>query len=291
MDETGVCRDGWSSVDRRLVHRRANAEVFVTRLRPADGHTLVDAQWPRTHSLFVRSNDYHISLLVESFRQAVMLAAHVREGVPEESAFLMRSVAVTVTEPAMLPVGSEPAEVTLRVCHARDQEWVAEFVRHGRVFASGEGSARIVPKRAYERLRQHVAAPSISSAPRMPRTQHRCIEAFEDHYLLAVDTADPVLFDHPTDHIPGMVLLEAATQVSRTMGIHSPLAIEGDFRTFVELGVPCRISAISDEATAVVKFVQNRTVCSIVRVHAGSSTSPNVSQPVPSPVDDGVARG
>jgi hypothetical protein len=62
-------------------------------------------------------------------------------------------------------------------------------------------------------------------------------------WQLRVDTAHPALFDHPLDHVPGMMLLEAARQATvATLGPSCmPLEITSEFRRYTELSSPCVI--------------------------------------------------
>ncbi len=63
---------------------------------------------------------------------------------------------------------------------------------------------------------------------------------------LRVDTAHPVFFDHPVDHVPGMLLLEAARQAAQAaLGPDpvQPVAIESTFERYAELTLPCWIEA------------------------------------------------
>ncbi|MDO0939458.1 AfsA-related hotdog domain-containing protein [Streptomyces sp. DG2A-72] len=64
-------------------------------------------------------------------------------------------------------------------------------------------------------------------------------------WQLRVDTRHPVLFDHPTDHVPGMVLLEAARQATAATAGRPviPLDITSEFKRYAELHTPCLIEA------------------------------------------------
>nr|WP_248002016.1 AfsA-related hotdog domain-containing protein [Streptomyces sp. RPA4-2] len=59
-----------------------------------------------------------------------------------------------------------------------------------------------------------------------------------------MDTAHPTFFDHPVDHIPGMVLLEAARQaalVSTGMPDALLLGLKSNFARYAEFDAPCWI--------------------------------------------------
>ncbi|MGI5359649.1 AfsA-related hotdog domain-containing protein [Streptomyces sp. CA-252508] len=54
------------------------------------------------------------------------------------------------------------------------------------------------------------------------------------------------MFDHPVDHVPGMVLLEAARQATAAVlgdGDMLPIAITSQFTRYAELDEPCSVEA------------------------------------------------
>ncbi|WP_268254571.1 AfsA-related hotdog domain-containing protein, partial [Streptomyces humidus] len=64
------------------------------------------------------------------------------------------------------------------------------------------------------------------------------------------DFSHPVLFDHPADHVPGMLLLEAARQ-SAHAATHPrpglPTSLDATFTQYVELDTPCWIDRTPTE--------------------------------------------
>ncbi|WP_282692980.1 ScbA/BarX family gamma-butyrolactone biosynthesis protein [Streptomyces sp. CC208A] len=65
-----------------------------------------------------------------------------------------------------------------------------------------------------------------------------------DRWGLRVDTSHPVLFDHPVDHVPGMLLMEAARQAAQAAAHPRATVVVGmetSFVRYVELDAPCRI--------------------------------------------------
>jgi len=64
-------------------------------------------------------------------------------------------------------------------------------------------------------------------------------------WQLRADTRHPVLFDHSVDHVPGMVLPEAARQAAAALLGHPclPISLAGEFTHNVELDAPCMIEA------------------------------------------------
>lgn len=64
-------------------------------------------------------------------------------------------------------------------------------------------------------------------------------------WMLRVDPAHPVLFDHAVDHAPGMLLLEAARQAAHAVGGGSStvFGMRTHFARYVELDAPAVVVA------------------------------------------------
>ncbi|MFE4973497.1 ScbA/BarX family gamma-butyrolactone biosynthesis protein [Kitasatospora sp. NPDC056651] len=84
-------------------------------------------------------------------------------------------------------------------------------------------------------------------------------------WWLRVDTAHPTFFDHPVDHVPGMLLLEAARQAAQAVRhpVPAPAAtLSAVFHRYVDLDAPCRVTA-GAESPALVRVTaeQHGRVC------------------------------
>ncbi|MEU6407068.1 ScbA/BarX family gamma-butyrolactone biosynthesis protein [Streptomyces sp. NPDC046985] len=258
-----------ATVPRELVHRASVAEVVLTDWRREDENRFrLAAQWPRGHSFFAPVEDgRHDPLIVaETIRQAGTLLAHAEFGVPLASRFLVHDLDVAV-RPERLHVGHAPAsvDIDLACTRLRLQRGVpaglqirAVLRREGRVAATGGGSMSCVSPAAYARLRARTplsdaAAPPLT-APAAPQSVGRTsptdvvLSPTSDPHAwrLRVDTRHPVLFDHPLDHVPGMLLLEAARQAAAGVlrrPTLMPLSLAGRFHRYVELHTPCTVTA------------------------------------------------
>jgi hypothetical protein len=65
-------------------------------------------------------------------------------------------------------------------------------------------------------------------------------------WLLRVDPEHPIFFEHPTDHVPGMALLEAMRQAARCLLFPArmlPTGVHSSFSRFVEFDSPCLVRA------------------------------------------------
>ncbi|MDQ0955764.1 hypothetical protein QFZ24_009773 [Streptomyces phaeochromogenes] len=258
-----------TTVPREFVHRASIAEVMLTGWERVDDHRFtVAAQWPRRHSFFAAVDGCHDPLIAaETIRQTGILLAHAEFGVPLDHHLMVGELDVAI-RPRHFRVGWTPASLELNVTCSkvtRRRGTLAgcridvEIRREGCLAATGGGSFTCIGPKVYRRLRaaklltgdQPPAVPP--TAPQPPQTVGRMSPmdvvlspvGQPDRWQLRVDTRHPVLFDHPVDHVPGMVLLEAARQATAaTLGHASlPLAITSEFKRYVEVDAPCTIEA------------------------------------------------
>jgi hypothetical protein len=263
-----------STVPRELVHRAAVAEVMLTGWQRLDDTSFrMTAQWPRGHSFFTPTEGGHHDPLIaaETIRQVGSLLAHAEFGVPFGHQFLMEDLALTV-HPEQLLIGPAPADLELEVtCTAVRRgrrlgalRYTTTVLRGGRRAASGRFSFTSITPAVYRRLRPERVfdpghRPLALTAPVAPQSVGRLSPsdvvlsptAGPNVWQLRVDTRHPVLFDHQLDHVPGMLLLEAARQgATAALGARSilPLTMACDFRKYVELDLPCVIEAVPESA-------------------------------------------
>ncbi|MFJ7049710.1 ScbA/BarX family gamma-butyrolactone biosynthesis protein [Streptomyces sp. NPDC101112] len=136
-----------------------------------------------------------------------------------------------------------------------------EAERAGRRLATARTSFTIHDRAVYERLRGRNADIENANARVLPLpppspTQHAGRDRYEDVVLsctdvplrwqLRTDTSHPVLFDHPVDHAPGMLLLEAARQATQSATHPRRTLVVGlscDFTRYAEFDAPCWVSA------------------------------------------------
>ncbi|WP_393080612.1 ScbA/BarX family gamma-butyrolactone biosynthesis protein [Streptomyces sp. LN704] len=235
----------------------------------------VSAQWPRSHSFFTQSGGYQDPmLLIESVRQIGSLLAHAEFGVPFGHQFLMWDMSFS-TVPELLVADAVPTEVELRtVC--RDivrrgrvlggMRYDVTVLRDGKALATGGAAFSCTSPAVHRRLRagrptttDRVVPPGIDPAAVGHSGDHHVLLAEPepepepgagaapgtgDRWELRVDTAHPTFFDHPVDHIPGMVLLEAARQaalVATGMPDALLLGLKSNFARYAEFDAPCWI--------------------------------------------------
>ncbi|MCS0636906.1 gamma-butyrolactone biosynthesis enzyme [Streptomyces sp. LP05-1] len=253
------------------MHRAAVAEVFLTDWHRLDRDTFsIGAQWPRGHSLYrPRAGQQDPMLLAESIRQAGALLAHTQYGVPLGHHFLMWSLSYDVVpgglvadlSPTEIELLTTCDEITMRGRHLASLRYSVTAFRDRLPVATGEAAFSCASPAAYDRLRgdrRHASSGALP-APVSPDTVGR--ESSRDVVLsrqdarrprqwqLRVEPTHPIYFDHPVDHVPGMVLLEAARQAALALarpGSPVPFRMSGTFRRYAELGTECRIRARAD---------------------------------------------
>lgn len=229
----------WRTVDRRLVHKAALAEVLITDLRPlADDVVALAARWPRRHPLFQPEPDQDPDplLFVETLRQGGIHLSHEHLRVPLGTQFVFESISAEYLHPGPRPGPDQDGAVVLvvRIDAARRAGVVTGAsldieAWSGRVpIAAARAAYRCLPPEVYARVRRSAAAPAI---PR-PRTSP------EPLGLLAVDPRHPTFFDHAVDHLPGMLLIDGVLRAARPLlGEQGcPWGFDLRFERFAELG-------------------------------------------------------
>lgn len=259
-----------TSVAREYVHKTAESEVLLTGLFPvaADSHR-VTARWPVDHPFYGPKDGFHDPLLIaESVRQAVPLLSHAVYGVPFGHRQSWSSFSYDV-DPAALAFTGSPGEIDLHITctdvvrrggRLSSLHMHVDLVVDGRPAGTAETTFCNLSPAIYPRLRGPYADPAeaarraIPLAPptapgRVARTLHSDVVLSPTdspaRTQLRADLTHPVLFDHPVDHVPGMLLLEAARQTAHAT-VHPRRMIaarfEAVFTQYVELDAPCWIS-------------------------------------------------
>ncbi|MHA6762131.1 ScbA/BarX family gamma-butyrolactone biosynthesis protein [Streptacidiphilus sp. PAMC 29251] len=232
---------------RILVHRRSVAEVLLTGIiRSGPDSFTAAAQWPLSHPTHPRSgaDRRHNPLLVaETLRQLGLAVSTLYYGVDRDAHLLIDELALD------LDVGAEPrpshgasdllCEVVLQdqihtAGRLRGFALTVSFLHGGRLFATATGRAKVLPAAVYRRLRgaRTGAGPGTpvgtAPAPDSVGVDHAgdvmITEGADGSVRVGcADPTHPYFFDHPSDHVPAMVLLEAARQAAALLpgGRHS----------------------------------------------------------------------
>ncbi len=270
-------------VPRELVHRSSIAEVFVTDgCRVSDSRFSVAAQWPRDHALYHPDGQGFSDpmLFAETIRQALLYVAHEYCEVPLGHRFVGRDLSFDITDPAALRIVGVPVPVVLDVRWT----WEEGRPRGARIdvrllvdgVQCGSGTLRVfvLDDRRYGLLRRmawggdtppvHVAR-STSATPLVPPRRvgrlrwkdcvlERCWP--DGDWQLRLDRDHAVLFDHPTDHVPLMVLMEGFRQLGH-LCVHEQ--VEEPDQVFALVGSQVECAAFA-ELDAPIRLVVEQSV-------------------------------
>ncbi|MFJ7077372.1 ScbA/BarX family gamma-butyrolactone biosynthesis protein [Streptomyces sp. NPDC098781] len=263
-------QDLTATVPRQLVHRSSVAETFLTGVNSTGTHQFTAfAEWPRAHQLHVSPDRsaYEPLLVAETVRQVGALLAHTAYEVPLGHQFVLRELGIT-TYPGQLALGPAPAEPELRISvtdvdrrggrpagfrYETDVRLGAERVATAHVAVTWTDAA------VYRRLRGGRTATGVAAPPPPPGLPPAVVDRalpgdvvlspskHPDRWQLRVDTAHAVFFDHPLDHVPGMLLLEAARQAAHARtgnGRRTPVSFHAVFHRYAELDLPVWIVVV-----------------------------------------------
>ncbi|MEV8032976.1 AfsA-related hotdog domain-containing protein [Streptomyces sp. NPDC086182] len=282
------------SVDRRLLHRRALSEVFLTDTTAVDGQSfLAGAQLPSSHAYFTDHIGHTVVdpiLLLECARQAETYGAHTHLGVDGDTKFVLQSWSMRL--PGLFTAYSgDPAELTVEVTTDRpaDATAPARSVAYGmRFLLLGEevGEARMAVGylssgtysfvRSKRRGSPPVSSDDVATVPATvaPQDLGRAnpvnallVDPVRDGDGISagvrIPNDNPSMFDHAQDHLPGMVLTEAARQAALLAGARllgrpaerTTLAgFDLGFAKFAELDAPTTVSVVPDGGDGVQAF-------------------------------------
>lgn len=271
------------SVDRRLLHRRALSEVFLTDTTAVGGQRfLAGAQLPSSHAYFTDHIGHTVIdpiLLLECARQAETYGAHTHLGVDDDTKFVLQSWSMRL--PGLFSAHSgDPAELTVQVTSdrpagvrapARSVTYDMRFLLSGEAVGEARMAVGYLSSATYSFIRsKRRGSPPVSSddvttvpATVAPQDLGRANPANAllidpvhdgDGITAGVRTPNdnPSMFDHAQDHLPGMVLTEAARQAALYAGAEllgrpadatTLVGFDLGFARFAELDAPTTVSA------------------------------------------------
>ncbi|MEU9289306.1 ScbA/BarX family gamma-butyrolactone biosynthesis protein [Streptomyces sp. NPDC048275] len=262
------------TIERELVHRAAVSEVFVTDLRPTgDGAFAAGAQLPLSHGYFAdhlrEPASYDFLLLLESARQACTAAGHLYLGVPRDTVFLVNDWSIRIDDLVPLTPGSRPGELHLTGTGERREGRGGRLrgVSYDVDLRLGEGPVGHVrintstsSAEDYQKLRflQRRSTPPLTEELGTLVRSQAAADVGRNNPLNVV-LGEPVhtkgavsaqveprldnrsLFDHSYDHVPAMVLAEAARQLAHLAGVPVTASVTdcaARYLRFVELDSP-----------------------------------------------------
>lgn len=258
-------------VDKSLVNRARATDVLpIGWERHSDTQFTVSVRWPLRHRYFGPVNGrYPSQLILETIRQCGLVLSHTGLGVPPGHHFVMWDLRhrawprrlLTGGTDAMIDVEVQVSELKKRSGFPGEVTLQMVLRRGERIVATGSTRYSLMSPAAYRRMRG--GAVPIDLPTLLPRKLPRALPAasvcrkedrdvvlapgeHEGQWLLRADTSNPALFDHANDHIPGMVLVEAAHQAAHALALRAPFvpgSSELCFTRYAEFGAPIVIEA------------------------------------------------
>ncbi|MFC6067899.1 ScbA/BarX family gamma-butyrolactone biosynthesis protein [Streptomyces ochraceiscleroticus] len=287
-------------IPQQFVHKLDPDEVLLTGWRKTGPDTYeVTARRPHTHSFYLSGNGgYDPLLFAETVRQLLPLLSHAAYGVPLGHQLIWDDFTYSLDAGALAAVvPGIPVRLVAR-CTAvtRRSSRASAIVLHAEAY---QGSRRLGEARTrftvhspavYQRLRgaygdaQRAMANAVLPGLPLPARRVGRVSPYDvvlspdaatGRWQLCVDTGHPVLFDHPVDHVPGMLLLEAARQATQAMADPLPVVpvtMHTEFHRYIELDAPCwvEVEALpadpSGRCRLRVSMRQHETVCFVADV-------------------------
>ncbi|MFF3542811.1 ScbA/BarX family gamma-butyrolactone biosynthesis protein [Streptomyces platensis] len=255
-------------VPQEFVHRPFIDDILVTSWhRRDDSHFSLTAQWPHDHGYFAPVHGrHHLILTGETIRQAGLLLCHTELGVPVGHHFILGDLVYT-THPEHLAVGGGPTRLTIDVTCSRMRMRAGTLTsghfdmtirKAGRIVATGHSDVTVTSPAVYRRIRGDRLTARRSLAPLPAAVPHHLTGSADDSDVLLSPTGRPdrwqlriapghaAMVNPANDHIPGMLLLDAAQQAARVLTAPQefvPYAFGTEFRRYAEHGTPCVIEA------------------------------------------------
>ncbi|MEU5237371.1 ScbA/BarX family gamma-butyrolactone biosynthesis protein [Streptomyces lydicus] len=259
---------GTPQVPREFVHRPIVDDILVTSWRRQDdSHFSVTAQWPEEHGYFASQDGrHHLILTGETIRQAGLLLSHTELGVPVGHHFILGDLDYT-TYPEHLDAGRGQIGLSIDVTCSKMRMRAGTLAgarfdmtlrAADRIVATGHSHVTVASPAVYRRIRgEHLTArrtlgPLPTCVP--PRltgstSEHDVLLSPTDRpdsWLLRIAPGHAAVVNPANDHVPGMVLLDAAQQAAHALtapGTFVPYAFGTTFHRYAEHGTPCAIEA------------------------------------------------
>ncbi|MFP8959529.1 ScbA/BarX family gamma-butyrolactone biosynthesis protein [Streptomyces nanhaiensis] len=239
-------------------HLRHSATILIKDWRAAGRDTFVlGVRRPAGRG----TGGYDPRLLAQVIRQCGLFVAHAAYGVPTGHHTLLHTLNITMESGLRADEGGEfEAVVTVTRAPGSATRLTMAFRvrRDGADICLADTEFGWISPAAYRRVRgQHTPADwgrwhlPVPVAPRLVGRVSPDDVLLADggggcRWRLRNDVSNPLLFDHPVDHVPGLVLLEAAQQAAHA-AVH-PESVELTdvairYTRYVEFGEPCWIEA------------------------------------------------
>ncbi|GAA2634858.1 ScbA/BarX family gamma-butyrolactone biosynthesis protein [Paractinoplanes durhamensis] len=280
-----------TTVEPSSIHRRHAATVFLTDVQPDGSDGFVAAAiLPDGHAYYSAhtapaNRRLDPMLVLETCRQAHNYLAHTYFEVEADAAFILNRFSLRVAPDAytlMPAVGDGLLRMTLpaptpQLLGRRTRGLAPSFALSldGTPIGESDMTVGYLSAAAYRALRTRhrggalITSDDLPPADRTGAVAPAIVGRIRDADVLLADLAGdrarllvPVehtgLFDHPLDHIPGTLFIEAARQFATALSPPSMImtSMNATFHAFAELDAPVSLTAVTRGGEIVVDACQ-----------------------------------
>ncbi|WP_405457139.1 hypothetical protein OG786_09260 [Streptomyces sp. NBC_00101] len=243
-------------------HRVQAEDVLIRGVRRLVENTYaLDVDWAGRHVFFepALGSVHHHMLIAQTLRQIGLSLAHTEFAISSAHQFLMSGMAYSAHPGRATDRSPVRAEAVCTWTGRNSLRMAITLEQRGEVVVRSESGFSWVSDRVYRRLRGAflTARPGAMPVPvEAARAGRRAADEVvlgasdrPHHWELIADTGHPALMDHPVDHVPGLVIMEASQQAAHAVvagpGTRSWLPLTTDMVTsrYVEFDAPCWIRA------------------------------------------------
>lgn len=254
-----------SGVPKEFVHLRRDDALFVTGWnRRKDGEFSLTARWPASGG----GLPYDPRVFTQTIRQSGLVVAHAEYGVPLSHQTLLHYFDFTVV-PGFRTSSDRPSGLDIEITASEPKQrgrtvsslgMDVRVLQNNTLVARADSEFGWISPAAYRRLRgEHLTADwgrwplpepvgpqSVGRATPTDVVLAPAPDGHPRHWQLRNDADNFLLYDHPVDHVPGLVLMEAAYQAAQaTIGpaVLEATSVTSRFERYVEFDRPCWIWA------------------------------------------------
>jgi hypothetical protein len=280
-------------VAKESVHKLAVCEVFPTEIKKLSGdHFLAAVAWPRRHAFFKplsEGTDTH--LIAETARQLALLVSHEGYEVPLTTPFVLVGLKGSFAPdyPANIFDANDvdQATVDIRMIGSpgvrRRYQVMMFFYQQESIFArvsvdcillSGSKKRMTsweinVAERPGCLIREGLLPPQrVGLINSSDVVLCQCRTSMD--FCLSLDLENPFFFDHPVDHVSGMVMIEACRQLCRAILEPCVEIADIDIRFNRIAGLDRQTVIRQEDGTnheeRAISFTQGNNVCATARV-------------------------
>lgn len=228
------------SVPPSLVHKTSADNVWIRQ-----PHSDADTEARLAYHYPENFEQARLADLIEVQRQAGIFYVHSHLGVPTDHVFVLSSISLerlTLSLDQTQEILSDGGSVVVRLHRAPvgTNTRLSFYLFASAGMATGGASVRLLPRRAYERVRRLTA-----SAP-MPVAVTEYVHVFP----LAIEPHDPLVSDHESDHVPAMAVIVSIEQALIAFGALRVDALSATFASYINKDEQalCRLNLQPDGA-------------------------------------------